>query len=29
MAGGVCKESKVALMLGKGVEGVSDTVMER
>ena len=26
--GRVCKESKVALLLGKGVEGVSDTVME-
>ena len=26
--GRVCKEVKVALLLGKGVEGVSDTVME-
>ena len=26
--GRVCKEAKVALLLGKGVEGVSDTVME-
>ena len=24
----MCKEGKVASMLGKGVEGVSDTVME-
>ena len=24
----VCKEGKVALLLGKGVEGVSDIVME-
>ena len=26
--GRVCKEGKVALLLGKGVKGVSDTVME-
>ena len=26
--GRVCKEGKVALLLGKGVEGVSDIVME-
>ena len=26
--GRVCKEGKVALLLGRGVEGVSDTVME-
>ena len=26
--GRVCKEAKMALLLGKGVEGVSDTVME-
>ena len=24
----MCKEDKVALLLGKGVEGVSDTMME-
>ena len=26
--GSVCKEGKVALLLGKGVDGLSDTVME-
>ena len=26
--GRVCKEGKVALLLGKGVEGISDIVME-
>ena len=26
--GRLCKEGKVALLLGKGVEGASDTVLE-